>query len=397
MSNQTTLFKFCRAEGGIAILRHKSIFITSPLDLNDPFEMRPAWTDAHEKRAREDQERRNTMVAGFPMYAAMDDGSAPLIGRTPRMTEPPLTAVDDHRGIADTHNAKVFEILHKHYRVLSFSTGIIDFEGSRMDSDETTTLLWSHYGDSFQGVCLIFDSAEFDNGLQQGGFPVDYSPERSGLPPSFYDVFMKLTAPQLSYCGEHFAEDPESGLWLSPEDKQEKMKQHLLRFLTQKSPAWSYECEVRMIYELETVQASGHYAQPKDKCKTCQESNVPFERCSHQTYRDAITLSPSAIKGVILGTDTGKSEVAEILKLLAAPEYSHVVVYWSSLHSDRYILQYNQDRDTGSERYSMFIQGLREKQIAEAKSHITYSEGALRYTPAKKTVNYCPPEQNRPS
>jgi hypothetical protein len=25
-----------------------SIFITSPLDLNDPFEMRPAWTDEHE-------------------------------------------------------------------------------------------------------------------------------------------------------------------------------------------------------------------------------------------------------------------------------------------------------------------------------------------------------------
>src|SRR5260370_42387325 len=116
MSNPNIVFKFSTAAGGAAILRGRSVFITSPLDLNDPFEMRPPWSDAHELRHRADQERRNKMVAGMPLLAAMGDDKVQQIGRTPKLTEPPATPDEHHRGTADMHNEKVFRLLHEHHR-----------------------------------------------------------------------------------------------------------------------------------------------------------------------------------------------------------------------------------------------------------------------------------------
>jgi hypothetical protein len=113
--------------------------------------------------------------------------------------------------------------------------------------------------------------------------------------------------------------------------------------------------------------------------------------CSHRTYRDAIRLPAEAITAVILGSDIGRSEASMVLNLLATPDFAHVNVYWCSLHSDKYILQYNRDRMTSQERYSLFMQGLREKEIAEAKGHIRQSTEGRRYIPSKKTVLYDPP------
>src|SRR4051794_17155942 len=66
MKKPNCLFKFCHADGAEKILGFESLFITSPLDLNDPFEMRPAWTDAHESRFFRDQETRNRLAEGVP-------------------------------------------------------------------------------------------------------------------------------------------------------------------------------------------------------------------------------------------------------------------------------------------------------------------------------------------
>lgn len=65
---------------------------------------------------------------------------------------------------------------------------------------------------------------------------------------------------------------------------------------------------------------------------------------------------------------------------------------WSVRQLDRQIgsLQYNRDNQEAEERYSLFIQGHREKQVAQAKSHVRYEKNAMRYIPAKKTVNYLP-------
>ena len=390
MSNPKTVFKFCTAGGGAAILRSRSLFITSPLDLNDPFEMRPAWTDAHEQRHHEDQETRNKMTDGMPILAAMEGGKLQRIGTMPKLAEKPTTPVEHQLGIADMHNEGVFRLLHEHYRVLSFSTGILNLEKSHDVSDEHTTLMWSHYAESFQGICLAFDSAKFENGIKTGGFPVDYSPTRRSLPPSFYEVYQSVTAQKVEFGGVRFETDSDSGLLLMEQNREEKLRDHFITFLTQKSPAWKYEQEVRMIYDLPTIRASQHYADPKFPCEQCKTEKKTWEDCKSPTYRDALQVPPEAILAVILGTDISKADVVAILGELDGPDFAHVRVYWSSLHADRYVLQYNRDDKDAGERYSLFMQENRERQTALAKGHVRYDPNLTRYIAAKKTVNYAP-------
>ena len=388
MSTPTTVFKFCTAVGGIAILQNRSLFITSPLDLNDPFEMRPAWTDEHAQRHHEDQVRRNNMMAGTPLLAPMQDGTVCRIGTMPLLEAQALGPVEHQLGIADMHNKRVFRLLHKHYRVLSFSTGILDIEKSHDVSDEHSTLMWSHYAESFQGICLAFDSTKFENGIKTGGFPVYYSPTRRSLPASFYDFFQSVTAEKVEFGGVRFEADSDSGLLMMAHNREERLRDDFISFLTHKSPAWKYEKEVRMIYDLPTIRASQHYADPKFPCEHCNKEKKSWQDCKGPTYRDALRVPPEAMLAVILGTDISKTDVMAILSALDSPDLAHVRVYWSSLHADRYVLQYNRDDQDTGERYSLFMQEQRERQNAEAKGHVRYEPGVTCYIAAKKTVNY---------
>jgi hypothetical protein len=378
------VFKFCTADGAAKILRYGSIFITSPLDLNDPLEMRPPWTNAHDQRHRQDQEMRNKMAEGIPMVTPGKRGEVLKMGHLSGLTEPPLMDVDHQRRIADAHNGEVFRRLHNEFRILSFSTGILDLQQSHCDSDETTTLLWSHYGDSFQGVCLALDPTQFDNGLQKGGYAVDYSPTRYALPPEFYDIYQRLKLDRVDAGGIEFEEDPESGLLLMSHNREEKLLGQFIKFLTRKSPAWKYEREVRMIYHLKTFRNSAEYAETKTGRRTLSGAN-PAHSAEVETYRDGIKLPPKAFRAVVFGADVEVNAVAETLEILRRPEYSHVAVYWSALHSDRYILQYVRDSD---KTYTSFIQKQHAKSIASAKGHLRVSKGGLRYLFAGKTVNY---------
>src|SRR5208282_5400786 len=109
-SMSTALFKFCTAPGAIAVLEGNAMFITSPLDLNDPFEMRPAWTDAHQARHRENEQRRNELMAGVPLFVALEGGKLAQAGKMPPMPLPlvPTVDVENQRGIADMHNETVY-------------------------------------------------------------------------------------------------------------------------------------------------------------------------------------------------------------------------------------------------------------------------------------------------
>ena len=374
----TAVFKFCSAAGGAAILRHQSLFITGPLDLNDPFEMRPAWTDAHEQRHREDRELRNKMMACSPLFLATESGLKPM-GRMHRLEEQPSTPVDSHRGIADTHNAEVFRLLHERFRVLSFATGILEIGKSHAESTEDSTLLWSHYADSFQGVCLAFDPTQFENGIKDGGFPITYSPSREGLPPDFYDVYRKL------YGGSptgHYASPSEDPHWRA-----------MVGFLTQKSPAWQYEQELRMIYDFADTSKRDKFDRVLTPCERCRSQQRAVDQCPNSTYRDVISVPPPAIRAVIFGTDVGTKETAEILRLLELPEFSHVLVYWSSLHSEHYVLQFNLDisKREDEQSYSMHMQRLMEKQIAMAKGHMFMGPHGLKYRPSKKGICFAQP------
>lgn len=219
------LCKFGTADGAAKVLEFNTVFITSPLDLNDPFEMRPAWTNSHELEQFEERQIREQLTGG--MFRA----------------EPPIP-VENQIGLSDHYNERVFQDLHERFRVLSLLPSVVDVEKNHTVSRPEDTLMWSHYGDHNQGICLVFDAEKFNNGLKKGGYPVEYHEKRKGMPAELYSAWKRLFEPR--------GEDMDQA-------RHELLYRHYLEILTRKSPEWKYEGEVRMIYEksaLDGVQAT---------------------------------------------------------------------------------------------------------------------------------------------
>lgn len=377
------LFKFCAGAGAVSILKGNSIFITSPLDLNDPFEMRPGWTDQHQQRHFQDEQLRSQMTAGLPMHATVGGGIIKQVGTMPYSSPQQLGPVESHRGISDLHNSQVFVFLHSKFRILSLVSGLFDLGNGEGESDVSATLMWSHYADKFQGVCLALDAAHFDNGIREGGFPVTYLPERQNLPPSYYDCWQSLA--QATNGGEHQI-DAASGLHLTTAQRAEREQQHFLNLLTHKSPGWKYEHEVRMIYDLPDFIASRNYRKMEFVCETCHQKSLPIEKCAHAFFRDGVHVPAEAVRAVIFGTDCSTETVRKIFEVLSAPQYSGVQYYWSCLHSDKYRVQYVKS----DPNYISFMQEEHSKRVAFAKRHV-YADGeVLKFRTACKGINYLP-------
>jgi hypothetical protein len=380
------LFKFCSGAGAISILKGNSVFITSPLDLNDPFEMRPSWTDEHQKRHFQDEQLRSQMAVGMPLHIATSDGLKP-VGTMPYFQPQQLGPVESHRGISDQHNSLVFGFLHSKFRILSLVDNLFDIAKGEGESDVQATLIWSHYADQFQGICLALDTTQFDNGIRVGGFPIQYPPERQSLPTSYYDCWQSLS--QTSNGSVHQL-DPASGLHLTAAQRAEREQQHFLNLLTHKSPGWEYEHETRMIYDFPSFVASENYRRKEFACEVCLQKKLPVEQCSHACYRDAVYLPAEAIRAVIFGTDSSMETVQQIFEILSATQFSKVELYWSCLHSDKYKVQYVK----GDQSYIKFMQEERAREIAYAKNHV-YADGqSVKWRPARKGINYVPQKKS---
>lgn len=376
------LFKFCSGAGAISILKDNSIFITSPLDLNDPFEMRPGWTDEHQKRHFQDEQLRSQMAVGMPLHIATNDGLKP-VGTMPYFPPQQLGSVESHRGIADQYNSLVFGFLHSKFRILSLVEDLFEITNGEGESDVQATLMWSHYANQFQGVCLALDTTQFDNGIRGGGFQIQYPPERQNLPPSYYDCWQPLS--QMNNESTHQL-DTASGLLLTPAQRAEREQQHFLNLLTHKSPGWSYEHEVRMIYEFPIFLGSKNYRKREFVCEACHQKKTPIEQCVHASYRDGVYLPAEAIRAVIFGTDSSMETVRRIFEILSKPEFSKVECYWSCYHSDKYKVQYVK----GDHSYINFMQEERARAIAYAKNHL-YADGeSVKLRPSRKGINYLP-------
>lgn len=381
MSN--IFFKFCSGAGAVSILKRNAIFITSPLDLNDPFEMRPGWTDEHQKRHFQDVELRNQMATGKPIHIAVGEGKLKQAGTMPYLPSQQLGPVESHRGISDRHNSQVFNFLHAKFRILSLVGDLFDLAKEDGESDVHTTLMWSHYADQFQGVCLALDSAYFDNGIREGGFSVKYPPERQNLPPSYYDCWQSLL--QTSHESV-YQPDAASGLHLTAKQRTEREEQHFLNLLTNKSPGWEYEREVRMVYNLPSFITSKSYRKMEFVCEICHKKELPIEQCTHASYRDGVNLPAEAIRAVIFGTDSSMDTVQQVFEILSAPQYSQVQYYWSCLHSDKYKVQYVK----GDPEYISFMQEERARDVANAKGHVYANGESSKWRPARKGINYLP-------
>ena len=121
-----TLFKFATAKGAIEILKKGKIFVTSPLDLNDPFEMRPAMLDDKQQDLKRFLEKQGGS------FSSMDKN---YINRT--------------FGLSDRDNKTVFKKLHERFRVLSWVSGLMNPEKNYDESKKKSILMWSHYADFF--------------------------------------------------------------------------------------------------------------------------------------------------------------------------------------------------------------------------------------------------------
>lgn len=357
------------------------MFVTSPLDLNDPFEMRPAWTTTHEKRFHANQLNRSEMTTGMPLLLCTEAGLVDSGQLLPAIEADPLIDVEQQRGISDSHNAVVFRHLHAKYRILSFVSGLMPEEQPEFEA-EKSTLMWSHYADQFQGVCVALDPDEFYNGIEPGGYSVNYAPDRCALPSEDYDTFLKVFCPQPLKTGN--VVDPSTGLELTPAQKAALDQHRFIDILTHKSRAWKYEHEVRMIYDLAELKRCGHHKDIWQSCPRCKLLEVAHDACADKRHKDAVIIPANAVRAVIFGNDCLADATAEILDVLADQRYQHVELYWCSLHSDKYMVQYNR-RDAD---YIRFIQKHRAEEMASAKGHVRDGDNGTEVKVSPKGVNY---------
>lgn len=365
------------------ILKYNSMFITSPLDLNDPFEMRPAWTNDHEARFRANQLRLDDLKAGSPILVCTEQGVVDS-GQVFQPPVPdPLMDVEHQLGIADGHNGQVFEHMHAKYRILSLVADLMPTSSQVEEQrSEKSTLLWAHYADQFQGVCIAVDPDQFPNGIRPQGYRVSYSTDRRYLPPEEYDSVLRLSAHIPADVG--YVIDHSTGLELPPDLKAELDQLRYVELLRHKSPAWDYEHEVRMIYDLPALKATSGHRDVWLACAECKSSGKEPGECSQRYHRDAVHIPETAIRAVIFGADCQGEAARQILALLAEERYSHVDLYWSSLHSAKHLIQYTKSTPD----YIAFIQQHRSNEIAIAKGHRRSSKSGFTVKPAPKGFNY---------
>jgi hypothetical protein len=370
-----TLFsKFCTAQGAAKILSGNSIFITSPLDLNDPFEMRPAWRKEHEENQFKERLIRKELTSGVPLFACTENGLAP-IGTMPALAVKPPIPPNDQIGLSDNYNLRVFEVLQRYFRVLSLVPLVVDISQNLTISEPDETLMWSHYGDQHQGICLILDADKFNNGLKAGGYAVNYKQKRESLPPSFYNTYQNLFSPRDAAIVQV---------------REAELYQAYLGILTSKSPMWKYEREIRMIYDLAKLNPRGDFLEVSVACGDCPDTGIPKEKCTMPWFRDAVSLPPESVRGVIFGADCPINYVDELLPILSEERFRHVKLYSSSLHSDEYVIHYSEH---DAETIRVYQQSYSEK-IAHAKNHFFFRQGRETWSAnaAQKGVNYHPPK-----
>jgi hypothetical protein len=158
------------------------------------------------------------------------------------------------------------------------------------------------------------------------------------------------------------------------------LRQAFIELLTFKSPAWKYENEVRMIYDISDLGESPNYRRVEIACDECRGRSNPPANCKQAFYRDAVQLPPVAVLGVIFGADCPSAAVDRILEILEDKSFKEVRRYWSSLHSARYAVHFM----AGDAEYIRFFYRHRDNIIADAKGHLVRDDKGFARLPSRK-------------
>ena len=316
--------KFSRAEGAQKILDFNSVFITSPMDMNDPFEMRPQWTQEHQDHQRDFRNWLNKMSAGMPLMICTTEGLKSG-GVMPDLGEEPKLDVEKMWGFADDYNRAVMEFLHQRFRILSLVRHVIDVERDYYNSHREDLLMWAHYADMFQGVAILLDPYKMNCGIktwkERPGWPIRYKKERMALPVWFYDCLQ----------GHPVSVTPEMNHYISG---------CIMTLIRTKAVGWRYERETRLIYDTEKLLPAGDFDVIWDACPECKANRNPMEKCQHRLAFDAVKFPPDAVSAVIFGPECPIDYVEPITKILREDRYKHAKLYRSVFHGQEYRLQY---------------------------------------------------------
>lgn len=351
--------KFSNAEGARAILEEKSIFVTSPMDLNDPLEMRPKWTQENEDSRRAFRNSRNQLTERMPLLIATKEGLKPGGGMPPAQVEPEMK-VEDMVGFGDINNQEVTKYLHRRFRVLSFVRRVLDTQVKQQKSLPGDLLLWAHYGDMFQGVVILFNPMVMQTGIspakERPGWPIRYSWERVALPPWFYH--------RLNSWGGDL-----------DDQRRTEIKDRVLALLTTKARCWRYERETRLLYNL------------ADEC--LRRKDRTLQQCENRTAARKLSFPPEAVEGVIIGPECPIDLTKNVTELLKNPCYQNVKIYRSVVDDQDYRLQYLRSTVKNVETFQL----AHSERVARSKRNLDRTDEEVE-VPASATKKQTGPSRN---
>jgi hypothetical protein len=287
------LFYKYLAPSGLKALQTMTLIASDPATFNDPFEVRPAV----------DQERHNYFAGSHESF----HGCNSLLGNSSMVGIP----VENATGFAEQINQRFRDALSKKYRVLCLST------------DPHSVLMWAHYCGSHQGLVLGLDPSigGFPTGINENGFAIDYPRDQArvklplpfyrGISVETYDIRGNISNDpnELVECG--------GGVCISFSQYRRLFDEASLNCLTTKASEWTYEKEVRHIYEL--VQHGSQLRQEED--------------------RYFVPIPPAALREIILGWNATFNLADQVIQLLKQGRLGSPRLFYATCHPFRYEVQ----------------------------------------------------------
>jgi hypothetical protein len=213
------------------ILKNLTLLASDPCNFNDPFEVRPFFSHEHHDFFAASHEAHMKDRFGI---------SYSLLGNRTMVGFPTENSI----GFAERLNGRFRDEIRRQFRVICLSR------------NKSAPLMWGHYGESYRGLAIGIeaDHEHFPKGINNDGFPVIYSKDRSQvrLPLAYY------SEPTVETYNLHgcIVNDPneyvqhDGGLVIPFSEYRKLVEETKIHALTTKAEAWKYEEEVRFIYDI---------------------------------------------------------------------------------------------------------------------------------------------------
>jgi hypothetical protein len=281
-----------------------TLLASNPSFFNDPFEVRPYFDqEAHDHFAQTHES----------FYHKALGIKHSLLANRSMVGIPTENAV----GFGEELNKRFRDELGRRFRVLCLS------------KTSKNVLMWGHYTRSYRGIVIGLDTdhPEFPKGLKPGGFDIRYSPDRirTKLPLAYYQsphVENYNLLGNIVNSPDQLVEN-DGGLLIPFREYRRRVENATITALKTKAKDWSYEQEIRFIYEL-----PGHLSQ------LVQEDNL-----------NLIPIPPDALREIVVGFRAGARMVTDLVQLYREGKIGKPKLLYSTCHPNRYEVQAHEADD----------------------------------------------------